>query len=136
MSPGRGRAARAARCLLAAGALAAGCTQAPPPPSTTARPALKALQPAGDTRWPFSFMWEGAGPGEVVRVRVYDEAERQLYGIEARGSGVAAPEGLRRLLEAGTPYLWRVSRVDDNGGETGESALASFRMAGPASDSP
>jgi hypothetical protein len=135
VSPGRGRAARAARCLLAVGALAAGCSQSPPPRSTP-RPALTALQPSGDTTWPFTFTWEGAAAEEVVRVRVFDEAERQLYGIEARGNGVAAPEALRRQLDVGTPYLWRVSRVDGNGDETGESALAAFSVAGPASGSP
>jgi hypothetical protein len=119
---------RILRGLLLVSLLAVGCSAAPPPTSAAAAP-LEALRPSGPTRWPFSFTWQGVAPDGVARVRVFDEAERQIYGIEARGNQVEAPAELRRVLGSGTTYLWRVSRLDENGDEVGESALQLFTLA-------
>ena len=107
--------------------LAAGCSSAPPPAARPAGP-LQAVQPAGPASWPLTFTWTGAAPDGLVRVRVFDEAERQIYGIEARGNTVDAPDDLRRSLDTGKPYLWRVARVDENGSEVDQSALTSFSL--------
>jgi hypothetical protein len=64
----------------------------------------------------------------VVRVRVFDEAERQVFGMEARGTSRAAPDELRPLLEPGHTYVWRVARVDENGEEAGASDLTPFSV--------
>jgi len=108
--------------------LAAGCSPAPPPAAAPPSGALKAVQPAGPTPWPITFAWTGAADNGGVRVRVYDEAERQIYGIEARGNSVAAPDDLKRSLDPGKSYLWRVARVDENGADVDESALTSFSL--------
>jgi hypothetical protein len=110
-------------CLMAA--MGFGCrsderSEAPPPPPLTA------IEPSAETDWPFDFRWEGADAQTVVRVHVLDEAERPLYGIEARGDHVAAPRALEALLEPGARYQWRVARVDPNGEESGASALTAF----------
>lgn len=111
-------------------ALTAAC--GPPPddaPSMDAGVApLTAVAPSGDTGPPIVFRWEGAGPDRVVRVHVFDDAERPLYGIEARGDHVAAPEPLYRLLQPGERYQWRVVGVDENGEEVGSSDLVGFRF--------
>ena len=108
--------------------LAAGCSPASPPAAARHSGPLQAVQPKGPTPWPITFTWSGAGADGLVRVRVYDEAERQIYGIEARGNTVAAPDDLRRSLDSGKSYLWRVARVDENGAEVDESALTSFTL--------
>jgi hypothetical protein len=64
----------------------------------------------------------------VVRVRIFDEAERQVYGIEARGNQAQAPDELRQLLKTRTPYQWRVARVDENGQEVDQSDLTAFSI--------
>ena len=64
----------------------------------------------------------------MVRVRIFDEAERQVYGIEARGNQAQAPDELRQLLKTGTPYQWRVARVDENGQEVDQSDLTAFSI--------
>jgi hypothetical protein len=86
------------------------------------------VAPAGVTPWPFSFTWRGGSADTVVRVRIFDEAERAIYGIEARGTETPAPEILRRLLTPGSPYLWRVARVDENGDEVDQSDLTAFSV--------
>ena len=108
--------------------LAAGCSKAPPPAALAPAGPLDAVAPAGVTAWPFVFTWRGAAADTVVRVRIVDEAERQVYGIEARGSQAAAPDELRRSLKTGTPYLWRVARVDENGQEVDQSELTAFSL--------
>jgi hypothetical protein len=108
--------------------LAAGCSPASPPAASRHSGALQAVQPKGSTPWPITFTWSGAEADGLVRVRVYDEAERQIYGIEARGNTVAAPDDLRRSLDTGKSYLWRVARVDENGAEVDESSLTTFTL--------
>ena len=117
-----------AATVLAGTALAAGCSTAPPPAAAAPAGPLRAVTPAGPVPWPFTFTWEGAGADSVVRVRVFDEAERVLHGIEARGASAPAPEALRRLLRPGTTYLWRAARVDENGEESGASELTPFSV--------
>lgn len=119
------------RCALLFGvlaAMAAGCGADPGQTPATAAPIapLTALAPSGEAEWPFVFRWEGAGPEDVVRIHVFDEAERPLYGIAARGDHVAAPEPLRQLLKPGERYQWRVAGVDENGQEAGASDLVRF----------
>lgn len=109
-------------------ALAAACSRAQPPAVVGQTGPLQAVAPAGPIALPFSFTWRGTSAESVVRVRVFDEAERPIYGIEARGSHAAAPEDLRRQLKTATPYLWRVARVDENGEEVDESDLTSFSI--------
>jgi hypothetical protein len=117
-----------AATVLAAMPLAAGCSTAPPPAAVAPAGPLRAVAPAGPVSWPFTFTWEGAGADSVVRVRVFDEAERLLHGIEARGASAPAPEALRRLLRPGTTYLWRAARVDANGEESDQSELVAFSV--------
>lgn len=114
--------------LLLTVAAAFGC--APEPRQAAAAPAtpLTALTPAGETPRPAAFEWQGTDAEAVVRIRVFDEAERPLYGIEARGTRVAAPEPLKKLLRPGTRYQWRVSALDENGEETRTSELTPFRI--------
>jgi hypothetical protein len=107
--------------------VAAGCSSAPPPPAPPAGP-LQALQPSGPTTWPITFTWTGVAGDGLVRVRVFDDAERQLYGIEARGNKADAPDDLRRSLDPGKSYLWRVARVDENGAEVDQSELKGFSL--------
>jgi hypothetical protein len=109
-------------------ALAAGCSTAEPPAAIPRTGPLTAVSPAGPTGWPFSFTWRGATADAVVRVRIFDEAERAVYGIEARGTQAQAPDDLRRVLETGSPYLWRVARIDENGQEVDQSELTAFSV--------
>jgi len=122
------RRAHALRYGLLAMALAAGCSRAQPPAAVAPAGPLHAVSPAGVTGWPFAFTWRGASAASVVRVRIFDEAERQVYGIEARGNQALAPDDLRRLLKTGAPYLWRVARVDENGQEVDQSDLTAFSI--------
>jgi hypothetical protein len=123
-----GYGAYALRYGLLAVVLAVGCSGAQPPAAVAQAGSLQALAPAGGTGWPFAFSWRGASADAVVRVRVFDEAERQIYGIEARGNQAQAPDELRRLLKTDTPYLWRVARVDGNGEEVDQSDLTAFSL--------
>jgi hypothetical protein len=112
--------------LLCAGLLVS-C--AGPPASGDLEPkALQAVSPRGDATWPPTFSWSGVADDAVVRVRVFDEAERQVFGMEARGTSRVAPGELRTLLEPGRTYLWRVARVDENGEEAGASELTPFSI--------
>lgn len=120
--------AQALRYGLLAMALAAGCSRGQPPAAVATAGPLHAVAPAGVTGWPFAFTWRGASADAVVRVRIFDEAERQVHGIEARGNQAQAPDDLRRLLETGAPYLWRVARVDENGQEVDQSELTAFSV--------
>jgi hypothetical protein len=86
------------------------------------------VSPAGPASWPFAFTWEGADQNTVVRVRVFDAAERMVYGLEARGATASAPEALHALLQQGATYQWRVSRIDENGDESGQSDLTPFSL--------
>jgi len=108
--------------------LAAGCSSAQPPAAVTQAGPLHAVSPAGLTGWPFEFTWRGGTPDAVVRVRIYDEAERAIYGIDARGTRAPAPDDLRPLLKSGSPYLWRVARLDENGQEVDQSDLTAFSL--------
>jgi hypothetical protein len=121
---------KAAACLLLCGLATAQAACQPTDAGAVQEPQapLEALEPAGATAWPFEFRWAGTGPDTVVRVHVLDEAERPLYGIEARGDHVTAPRALETLLRAGGRYQWRVARVDENGEESGESELKVFTM--------
>lgn len=112
--------------LLCAGLLVA-CAG---PPTSGERPTgtLEAVSPRGAADWPPTFTWSGVPEDGVVRVRVFDEAERQLFGMEARGTSKGAPTELRPLLAPGRTYLWRVARVDENGEETGASELTPFTV--------
>lgn len=109
-------------------ALAAACSRAQPPAAVVQAAPLQAVAPAGPIAFPFSFSWRGASAESVVRVRILDEAERPIYGIEARGTQAPAPEDLQRQLKSSTPYLWRVARVDENGQEVDQSDLTAFSI--------
>lgn len=112
--------------LLCAGLLIS-CAGTPPGGSRTPTP-VHAVTPRGEAGWPPTFTWSGVAADAVVRVRVFDEAERQVFGMEARGTSRVAPDELRTLLEPGRTYLWRVTRVDENGEETGASELVRFSV--------
>jgi hypothetical protein len=122
-TPSRGAVLRVGLALL----LASACSPPAPRQSTPAGP-LRAIAPAGPTDWPVTFTWAGAAPDAVVRVRVFDEAERVVYGMEARGTSVRAPSDLEPLLERGAPYQWRVARLDENGEETDQSEMTAFTV--------
>jgi hypothetical protein len=107
--------------------LLAACTSAPQQSPQASGP-LEAIAPRGAADWPLSFSWKGASAGEVVRIRIFDDAERQVFGMEARGSTKASPAELKSILEAGAPYQWRVARVDANGEEADASALTPFSL--------
>lgn len=109
-------------------AVAAGCSSPPPPAVARAAGPLRAVSPAGPASWPFAFAWEGADQDTVVRLRVFDAAERMVYGLEARGATASAPEALHALLQQGATYQWRVSRIDENGDENGQSELIVFSL--------
>ena len=115
-------------CAVLAMVLAAGCSSTQPPAAVGHAGPLQALSPAGPTGWPFEFTWRGGTPDAVVRVRIFDEAERAIYGIDARGTRATAPDELRRLLKSGSPYLWRVARLDENGQEVDQSDLTAFSV--------
>ena len=119
---------RVLRYGLLAMAVAVGCSKEQPPAAGAPPAPLHTVAPSGTTGWPFVFVWRGASADAVVRVRILDEAERQVYGLEARGSQAPAPDDLRRLLKTGTPYLWRVARVDENGQEVDPSDLTAFSV--------
>ena len=89
---------------------------------------LRGTSPSGSTSWPLVFRWEGTGRSEVVRVHVLDEAERPIFGMEARGDFMAAPQSLKTQLMAGARYQWRVARVDENGDESDASDLTPFQL--------
>lgn len=75
-----------------------------------------------------TFSWAGVADDAVVRLRIYDEAERPLYGMEARGLSKQAPQELRALLEPATPYQWQVARVDADGEDTDHSPMTPFSV--------
>ena len=77
-----------------------------------------------------TFSWAGTSADSVVRIRIFDEAERQVFGIEARGTAKEAPPDLKSALSPGTPYQWRVARVDENGQEVDVSAMRAFALRG------
>jgi hypothetical protein len=110
------------------GLAAAACSPPPSAPPPSSGP-LTALAPKGDVALPFVFRWDGAGPSTVVHVRVYDDAERPLYLIEARGSEAPAPKDLRGLLRPGQDYQWKVMRVDENGEEADASPPVTFAVS-------
>jgi hypothetical protein len=89
---------------------------------------LTAITPSGQSDWPLTFRWSGASAGALVRLRIYDDAERQVFGSEARGTTWEAPRDLNGILSRGTPYQWRVARVDANGEEVDASALTRFSI--------
>lgn len=115
-------------CAWLALVLAAGCSRAQPPAAVVQEGPLQAVSPSGPTALPFSFTWHGTSAESVVRVRIFDEAERAIYGLEARGNHAPAPADLQQQLKAGTPYLWRVARVDENGQEVDQSDLTAFSI--------
>jgi hypothetical protein len=106
----------------------AGCSTPQPPAAVPQAGPLTAVSPAGPTGWPFSFTWRGTTADAVVRVRIFDEAERAVYGIDARGTQAPAPDDLHRALKSGSPYLWRVARIDENGQEVDQSELTAFSV--------
>ena len=108
--------------------LGAACTSSQPPRGAAPAP-LAGTSPTGAVEWPFEFRWTGAGPATVVRVHVFDDAERPLVGFEARGDHLAAPDALRSTLRAGVRYQWRVARVDENGEEADPSAPTAFEIS-------
>jgi hypothetical protein len=114
--------------FLLAGLTAAACTSGTPPAAPVADAPLVAVAPREAVAWPFTFSWNGASPDAVVRVRVFDEAERAVLEFEARGSSVAAPTGLRSRLQPSATHLWKVARIDANGQEVGASELTSFSL--------
>lgn len=119
--------ARRVAALCVGLALAAGCSA--PPAGEPARTApLQAVGPRGDVDWPITFSWSGAAPDAVVRIRIFDEAERPVFGIEARGSSKEAPQELKPMLSPGAPYQWRVARVDANGDEVDASEMTAFSL--------
>jgi len=124
----KGFCAHTLRGAFLAAVLAASCSTAQPPPAVAQAGPLEAVSPAGATGWPFLFTWRGAAAGAVVRVRIFDEAERAVYGIDARGTQAPAPDDLRRLLKSGSTYLWRVARIDENGQEVDQSELTAFSL--------
>jgi hypothetical protein len=75
-----------------------------------------------------TFSWSGTSADSVVRIRVFDEAERQVFGLEARGTSQEAPPDLKSALAPGAPYQWRVARVDENGQEADASTLTAFSL--------
>jgi hypothetical protein len=87
-----------------------------------------ALAPSGQVDWPVTFSWSGTSADSVVRIRVFDEAERQVFGLEARGTSQEAPPDLKSALAPGAPYQWRVARVDENGQEADGSAMLAFTL--------
>jgi hypothetical protein len=115
-------------CAVLAILLAAGCSSARPPADVAQAGPLRAMSPVGATSWPFEFSWRGAKADAVVRVHIFDEAERAIYGIDARGTRAPAPDDLRRLLKSGSSYLWRVARLDENGQEVDQSELTAFSV--------
>ena len=85
----------------------------------------------------------GRGDGVALRVHLARRVRRQPWsgcgsstrpsgsGLRHRGARRArrqAPDELRRLLKTGTPYLWRVARVDENGQEVDQSELTAFSI--------
>ena len=104
------------RLLAVLGILAlAGCSSGSPSAKSadSGMRQLRGTSPSGSTSWPLVFRWEGTGGTEVVRVHVFDEAERPIVGIEARGGFVAAPQSLSTQLMPGARYQWRVARVNE-----------------------
>ncbi len=108
----------------------AGCSSGVPPAKSadSGMRQLRGTSPSGSTSWPVVFRWEGTGGTEVVRVHVLDEAERPIFGIEARGGFVAAPQSLKAQLMPGARYQWRVARVNENGDESDASELTPFQL--------
>ena len=84
--------------------------------------------PRAPVTWPLVFRWEGAAPSDVVRVHIFDDAERPIFGMEVRGSSLDAPKSLRSQLFPGARYQWRVARVDENGDECDASELTAFQL--------
>jgi hypothetical protein len=115
-----------ALCLFAALAVL-GCGNSPPADFGSPGP-LRAIGPRGPVDWPFDFTWTGTSSDTVVRLHVFDEAERQLYEIDGRGGRIAASQALRSRLKPSTPYLWRVARIDANGHEVDQSELLAFSL--------
>jgi hypothetical protein len=89
---------------------------------------LRATSPSGAVNWPLVFRWEGAAASDVVRVHIFDDAERPIFGMEVRGGSADAPKSLRSQLLPGARYQWRVARVDENGDECDASELTAFRL--------
>lgn len=120
-------AARRIWVLCAGLVLLAGCSSQPASAPATAGP-LVALVPSGQVDWPVTFSWSGTSADSIVRIRIFDEAERQVFGLEARGTVKEAPPDLKSALSPGRPYQWRVARVDENGQEADASALTTFSL--------
>jgi hypothetical protein len=108
----------------------AGCSPGVPSakPADSGMRQLRGTSPSGSTAWPLVFRWEGTGRTEVVRVHVLDDAERPIFGIEARGDSVAAPGSLKTQLLPRARYQWRVARVNENGDESDASELTAFQL--------
>jgi hypothetical protein len=124
------RRARVKLATVAALLMLAGCSATTP----AARSAdsgmrqLRATSPSGAVSWPVVFRWDGGAPSDVVRVHIFDEAERPIFGMEVRGSSAEAPKALRSKLSPGARYQWRVARVDENGDESDASELTVFQV--------
>jgi hypothetical protein len=120
-------AATCAACLVLSIAACGG--RAPKGTADTRPSSIEAISPRGAAHWPFAFEWKTTAPATAVcRVTVFDLAERQLLQFETKGSRLAAPEDLRKLLAVTRRFLWRVAVEDANGADAAQSQMTEFEV--------
>jgi hypothetical protein len=125
---------------VAAGALAALLTVVVLLPTMRERPddrgdlavrstSITLVEPVGSAALPAEFSW--ASPIEAARFRVelYDSAQRELLSATVEGNRLRLPEDVRRQLQPGGSYEWRVTALDADGQPMMQSDLASFVVA-------
>jgi hypothetical protein len=87
------------------------------------------VEPIGSAAVPAVFTWTSPIEAARFRVELYDSAQRELLAATVEGNRLRLPEDVRRQLQPGGSYEWRVTALDADGQPMMQSDLASFVVA-------
>jgi hypothetical protein len=87
---------------------------------------LLLIEPIGTVTTASELRWTSPVETTRFRVELYDSQERELLATVVTGQRLALPDDLRRQLQAGVEYRWRVTALDAAGQPTLQSDLRTF----------